>query len=287
MQEKEKQSKLVEVAIPSRLSKTLHYRIPEDLEGQIQMGSAVRVPLVHREVSAYVIGFPNESNITKIKGIQGLLTETPVFDHKLLELFTWVSSYYLSPLGQVLKTFLPSLSRARLVPNRWFEVNRNQKEIQEGLSSLKKKNPRQAELLHWIIGKRETVDPNMIRDAGFSLTSLRSLVRKGFLLPLDNPKKIYADPLLKNTQKDFRISSNKPEGIFLQEIRKIPIPSEEQKEAIKVIHEGLGTKGFHSYLLEGVTGSGKTEVYIHAIQEALKLGKEILFLVPEIALTTL
>ncbi|HBQ21459.1 MAG: primosomal protein N' [Deltaproteobacteria bacterium GWA2_38_16] len=186
---------LVEVAVPLPLFKTFHYKIPSHLKNNIQEGSQVLVPFKNKKLLGFVVGFPQEK-VFKTKEILEISHPQPLFSNHMLEFLKWISSYYATPLGEVLKSALP-----------------------------------------------------------FSSTSQKSRVKEYVFSPWSLPSK---NPI-----------SLTPAQIT----------------ALHTLQKALQAQTFSSFLLHGVTGSGKTEIYLRLIKEALLLQKKAIVLVPEISLT--
>src|ERR1039457_4504074 len=104
----ENQTCIIEVAVPLPMEKTFHYRVPPALLQRVAPGKRVFVPFGGRKLTAYVLSFVESSDVSRIKDIIDVLDEDPLWTGNELEFFRWVSSYYLHPLGEVLKTALPS-----------------------------------------------------------------------------------------------------------------------------------------------------------------------------------
>ena len=280
---------LIEVALPYRISRPFHYTVPSNLKGHIKKGMGVRVPLGRKEVTGFVVGFPKNSQVSGLKEIQTILSHVPFFNEELLELFIWVSSYYFAPLGQVLKTALPSFTRSPILQNPWFElIVKDEAQIKQ-LFPPRKRESKQAQLLYYLLQSETPFPMDQVLRSGFSRLTINALVQKGLVKtadpivgqPRDNPSAYHLNhrkvppikPTLENEEPHIGVTQN------------IPVPSPEQQKAIDDINQAILKGGFKPFLLEGITGSGKTEVYIHAIQKTLQLRKEALLLVPEIALT--
>jgi primosomal protein N' (replication factor Y) len=250
----------------------------------------VRVPFGRKEVTGFVVGFPKDSPIKDLKEIQSILGDVPFFNEELLALFLWVSSYYCAPLGQVLKTALPSLAQAGTVQDRWFELILNHENQINSLFPPRKKTDRQTELLHFLLELQNPFSVDDMLSSGFSRSTLNALVRKGLVKPVKPTGSLFpaktVSPLL-TQKKSASLNPDLGENPSpTKPVQDIPVPSQEQQKAIDEIKKAILKGGFNPFLLEGITGSGKTEVYIHAIQATLQQGKKALFLVPEIALTT-
>lgn len=250
----------VEVAVPVPLRQAFTY----SCDAMPEAGCRVRVPFGPRKLVGVVLGkSADPDNINKIKPLDAVLDETPVIDGVLLTLCRWLSQYYLHPIGEVLHTVLPVLLRkgesAQAVEECWWQV---EGDPHGHLATLTRAKQQRACLQALIDGA--------IRDSElkstFSPAVIKGLAEKGFIVA------------------DSRRPPLKPR-MWLSEykIATKPRPDKEQAVAITAINQSRGK--FAPFLLEGVTGSGKTEVYLQAIEEVLASGRQVLILVPEIGLT--
>ena len=188
-------NKFVEVCIPLPVFKTFHYKIPSDLKGEVHPGSRILVEFKKQKVLGYVLSRLDTSPIQPTKPIIEIASTEPLFSPQMLEFFKWLSSYYVTPLGEVIKTALPLLN-----------------------SPVSKRRPSE-------------VPPGL------------------------------------------------PSGASIQTL------TTDQINILETLDHALLKNTFSPFLLHGVTGSGKTEVYIRIIKKALVLGKKVIVIVPEISLT--
>lgn len=102
------ESIIIEIAVPVPLDRTFHYRVPPDLVAQAVAGHRALVPFGHRRLTGYILGHVSGISVDGLKEIIEVLDEDPLWTANELEFFRWIASYYLFPLGEVLKTALPS-----------------------------------------------------------------------------------------------------------------------------------------------------------------------------------
>lgn len=192
------ESRIVDVAVPVRVDSSFHYLIETATASELQVGSVVEVRFNRRPTHAFVLGFPEKTDVPtgKLKPIENILLKEPLFDSAMLGFFRWVSEYYCHPLGEVI---------AAAVPKQYITASEEKKEKALKLKPLE------------FVGLGATPAPALTEDQAKAL-------------------------------EQFAIETR-------------PI------------------------LLHGVTGSGKTEVYIRALESVLAQGKGGMILVPEIALT--
>ena len=244
---------LVEVAVPRPLWQTYTYRVP-DAASMPVIGGRVRVPFGNSSAVGIVIDYP-ESSEHNLKDIFKAIDSKPILPPDLVRLAKWISSYYHHPLGDVFKTMLPPAARAgRTVetePQKMWEVT-DRSTIPDF------KNAHRQEEAWMLLRTRPGLSDYVLKTMKINRTVLDALLKKGLVRFEYRPIEYIALPT------------------------KI-VPTEEQRQAIDQITAHLDQ--FHVHVLEGVTGSGKTEVYIRVLEQVLAAGKQALILVPEIALT--
>ncbi|MBS0654540.1 MAG: primosomal protein N', partial [Verrucomicrobia bacterium] len=178
---------------------------------------------------------------------------------------------YVCPLGKVLKTMLPAgVRKSTKVKQQYFVSNmKAPKEMREICIELREKAPQQAAILdQMLLAKKGMLLSELLEASSAQASSVKSLATKGILhLELVRPDRL---PL---TEEEYFKTEPK-------------VLREEQKLALEAISETLSKNIFETHLLHGITGSGKTEVYLQAVDKALQLGRGVILLVPEIALTT-
>jgi len=267
---------LIEVAVPLPMDKTFHYKVPESLLSQVQPGKRVFVPFGGRKLTAYVLGFVASSEFTRIKDIISVLDDDPLWTDNELAFFRWVSSYYLHPLGEVLKTALPSginlKSRKDENSGETISGGRNIR-IEAFYLSVETALPERslgakaAEILEQIKSDGEASAADLRGRFGQCTPQLKRLVELGLIRREEREQ--FRDPF-----KDESVEHDTPRELITH-----------QQAALDYLLTALDSKKFSPYLLHGVTGSGKTEVYLQAIAHCLEMDRNALVLVPEISLT--
>ncbi|MBI5681686.1 MAG: primosomal protein N' [Deltaproteobacteria bacterium] len=259
----------VTLALPIPIHKEFIYRIPEALSAYVSVGKRILVPFGRRITAGYAVGFPKESDtagINDIKYIIDVLDDKPIFDESRLEFYKWMSLYYFSPLGEVLKLIhLPQSDK------RYFAIT------DMGIESLQKSlKDSEADILKVIAGKK-SVSLKVISKYT-RIKDLHSIIcellEKGLIAELSNTKDSIKDKETALEQGDLD-----DEEDILHE------PNTEQSYAISRIAEKVKSQRFSPFLLYGVTGSGKTLVYLKVLEKTIDMGKRGIVLVPEIALT--
>jgi len=231
----------------------------------------VLVPLGKRRVTGVVVDFLSETPLKEVKQILDLLDERPVLDDSLLKLSRWVSQYYVAPLGEVVAAILPPSLKSqsqRIVFSRQGEFPISSGMERKILEEVRKKG-------------KLTIKSLARRFSGGGLyRSLDRLVALGAVEIGEQGGRRRGSPPESKSQRSSIAGPEKLTG----EGRKFVLTAE-QERALSAIQGRLRSGGFETFLLYGVTGSGKTEVYLRAIEEVRKDGKHSLILVPEISLT--
>ena len=272
---------IVEVAIPLPLEGSFHYQLPERLAGVALPGKRVLVPFGRRKITGYLLG-PAEPSGAELKEVLEVLDEEPLFTESELEFYRWIASYYLHPLGEVIKMALPAginvVSRYRC--EKTEDGTPVMREFLSGGKSVRterlysavagaEKTPRGKayEIFEYLAEVGETPASELGKRFGNCRPQLNRLVQLGAATFTE--REVYRDP--------FRAQSFGHDD-------KLPLNSG-QAAAFERISAAIRSGQFSPFLLHGVTGSGKTEVYLQSIAVALEAGKSALVLVPEIALT--
>lgn len=263
--------KIASVALDLKLDKLFDYSIPDELLGSIDVGSFVEIPVKGTIKTGTVIALKNESAFHTLKPIAGLVKAEPVLQPDLLKLALWMSDFYCTPLGDVLKCVIPSTVRNKTAAKEQLFIMRavSREEIVEALVGIRKRAPLQAEVLDCMLkAEKGLLLTELIEKSGASRQAVAALIEKGLLA---QSKMVIERSPLENAE----FLPSKPKSL-----------TDEQKRALQPIIDDLSAHSFKVHLLHGVTGSGKTEVYLQAIDHALSLGNGVIVMVPEIALTT-
>src|SRR5467141_2656240 len=260
----------VRVIIDRAIQRELDYSVPETLAERIGIGSRVRVPFRDRSALATVLATLDQSDAKGIRPIEALVGEAPVISEPLLELAKWMGAYYCCPLETVMRSLLPQVMRGAEVGwKKQLFVQPLTKIDGEKLDNLRKRAPRQAELLE-AIAKLEKPMPaaQLLRKTSFDNQTLRALAKRG-LIEL-REEAVERDP---HADEQFIATTN------------LELNAEQILALNKVTDALAAPETAKPILLHGVTGSGKTEIYLQAIRIALERGKSAIVLVPEISLT--
>lgn len=264
----------IEVIPLTGLKKSLGYRVPDTMRGNIAVGSLVRVPILRRQELGIVqsLQAPGDFPSDKLKFIYGLVHPFPVLTSDLLKLAQWMQGYYAASAELVLTAMIPAAVRRGMRQKRRLFLSVDRKLEKEELENLRRRAPKQAELYEFLLHQLKPIPrTTVIKCLGVAPASCAALVAKGVVAEssMTVPRVAYDDDLSAAehvTPGDFDLNP-------------------EQIEAATDIVKSLDAGKFRVHLLHGVTGSGKTEVYIRAVKRVLALNGGVIFLVPEVALT--
>lgn len=249
-------------------TRTFSYLIPEHLKQEIKVGQAVLVPFGFRKqnIIAFVTGFSSylEEGI-KAKEIVRIIDKRSVFSLDYLKLLDWVSNYYCCDINTVLQAAVPM----KFLKENSGKIQKEKKEKYIIFKSKSQATSRQRQILE-LLEKDDNISLiDFEQKAKTTRATILKLQEKGFVEIVE--KSIYRNPLnvFKNVEKDD-----------------FPQLSDEQQKAFDDISKKMASKASSPILLNGITGSGKTEIYFRLIQKILEEGKNVLFLAPEIALAS-
>lgn len=325
----------VDIAVDLHLAGSFTYLLPEEMAKGASVGRRVLVPFGRRKLTGYILGKSSAEGIDKLKEAEAWLDEGPLFDEKMLKFFRWISTYYQSPLGEVIKAALPAginsasfkmVGLSEELPGSQSDLNASEEkvvsflkdsgevplnifkksfasakdlsllyrlenkgvvtlttEIREGrtrektrkFASVPKAVPqsdnetktaisqRASEIVAYIRDKGELELAIIIKELKTTHPTLNRLSAAGLIKIFD--KAVFRDP--------FQMPMEKAD---------VPVLNDHQSAVMEEIDEKLAKGGYAPFLLEGKTGSGKTEIYLRTIE---KTGGNAIVLIPEISLT--
>ena len=248
--------------------------MPVTCQLELKIGSLVRIPLRRRSELGVVARLGTDQVVPpgKLKMLFEVVQPYPVLPPDLMDLFYWVRQYYAASSEAILETMIPAAIRKGMKPKKRRYISKGKAPTAIELVTLEKRAPKQASLLKFI---RQQIKPlpraDILKAMKLSASACDGLVTKGFLHETDTEEErvAYEDDL---GSQEAVVSETRP------------TLTDEQQAAVKALHEAISTGAFSVRLLHGVTGSGKTEVYLHAIEKIVASGGGVIFLVPEVAL---
>lgn len=247
------------VTLEIALRKEFDYLIPPELEGRVEVGTRVKVPFGKREVLGCVTSLAEHSDYDSLKSITKVIGAQSLVTPRVLELARWIAEYYCCAPETALKSVLPDAVRKE--QQGWRE--RLFVRLLPGGESIVNLTKRQAEVYHVIEENRSIALQELLKITGTTAATVRKLEDRGFIeiVPQISERDPYANEEIIPTRP---LELNSEQSVALGEVNKNP---------------------GEFFLLHGVTGSGKTEVYLQAIAHVLEQGKGAIVLVPEISLT--
>ena len=271
----------------SRLDQTFQYRIPESLQSVLEPGNVVEVPFGRsdRPVKGYVLRITEHASCPpdKLKMILRLETNLAGAESKLTALALWMRDYYGSTTVQALRTVLPFRQKAAEKKKKWIVLAVSPGEAQQKLELCRRKHQTaRARLLEALI--EEPVLPRELVTGSLKVTASvwRPLEEEGILRC--ETEQVYRTPAILEQLRGEARKERDEESAEKTQNTAVTLTSEQQHVVDSICQE-WETKEFAEYLIHGVTGSGKTAVYMELIAEALRKGQQAILLIPEISLT--
>ena len=263
-------SRFAKVAVELPVEGTFDYRIPDILKNSVKPGTRVQVSFSGRRANGICLGVSKTASVHDPYDLLDVLDEKPLVSENLLVLIRWIAGYYCCPIGEVFSAALPKSART-FAKQRVTWGARLKIQASDALKlaeELIEKRPKQARVIRLLAGSDELMPlAELCSRANVSRSPVNTLSGNNVLelCPLERP------------------------GIFSQEkAASFPKPdrlTDEQSRALETIMSCMEKHERSDFLLYGVTGSGKTEIYLQAIEEMITRGKGAIVLVPEISLT--
>jgi primosomal protein N' (replication factor Y) len=261
--------RIARIIVNLALDQTFDYRVPEDLAGKVQVGSKVTIPFGKSSRDGYVVALLKTSEFGDLKEVQAVVGDRPLIPEKLLALGQWISDYYCCSREQATHALLPSVVRGgRVSPKKQKFVRlADDIDVASALEKLGTRAPRQADVLRLLTRNNNVSLANLEKTAKVTESPIRALEKKKYIVI-----------------EDQVLARNPNASVAVLPTQALPL-NEEQADALQMVADSVAKDRRDVILLYGVTGSGKTEVYLQAIQLCLDRGEESIVLVPEIALT--
>jgi primosomal protein N' (replication factor Y) len=262
---------IAKVVVDLALDREFDYRIPTQLAGIVQIGSRVVVPFGKTTAQGYVVGMADNSQYPRLKEISEVIGKKPLLGDKILELTRWMGKYYCCPVELCVKCALPEVVRKAKISWKERQFVRPGKISPEDYDRLRKRAPKQARILDVLQKSEGMFVFKLLKLADTDAATVKKLAQKGY------------------AQVSDQVDERDPFGgeVFLPTTPLSLTP--DQQKALDLCKAAIDQTSSSSapspVLIHGVTGSGKTEIYLQAIEHALHQGKDSIVLVPEISLT--
>lgn len=252
-----------------KLDKTFQYKIPERMRERLVLGMQVYIPFGPRKVKGYVVELTDEAeyDVDKLKDIIGIVTDSIPIESQLIALAGWMRKNYGGTMNHALKTVIPIKKKMIAVEHKTVRLLLDSIEARNQLAEYERKhNVARARLLKELIAQQELDWEIVTKKLNVSGAVVRAMEEAG-VLSVDS-ENAYRNPVERLDSKGYHLTLN-----------------EAQQAVVEVVTANIDKDIQKTYLLKGVTGSGKTEVYMELIAHVLAQGKQAIVLIPEIALT--
>ena len=257
---------IAKIVVDLALDREFDYRIPSQLAGAVQIGSRVAVPFGKTTAQGYVVGMADNSQYPHLKEIAEVIGKKPLLGDKILELTRWMGKYYCCPVELCVKCALPEVVRKAKISWKERQYVKPGRISPDDLAKLKKRAPKQAHVLEILQRSGGMFVFKLAKLADTDAATIKKLAEKAYV------------------ELSEQIDDRDPFGgeVFLPSQPLTLTP--DQQNALDLCKVAVDNPE-KPVLIHGVTGSGKTEIYLQAIEYALHQGKGSIVLVPEISLT--
>ena len=254
-----------------QLDRTFQYAVPEKMEQDIDVGVLVNVPFGrgNRTITGYVIELSNEPklDIDKIKYIDSIVPDKVKAVSRMIKLAAWLKHNYGSTMNQALKTVIPVKEKVKHKEKKSVRLVIDRHEAQSYIELFVKKNAKARLRLLQALMQEQVIDCAIVKEKlNITMQTVNTLVKLGIAdIEVEN---IYRNPIKNTDDSEKRLTLNP-----------------EQKHVVDTFIKDYDNGNRHTYLIHGVTGSGKTLCYLDMIEHVVLHKKQVIMLIPEIALT--
>ena len=259
------------------------YELPEGPGAALQIGSRVRVPVRTRTSLGTVIELRDSTDAHGVKLITDIVSSAPILSPLLIRLGAWIAEYYCCPIEAAMRSILPQVIRKAAVGHKTQLFARLTRDLpQDELETMKKKAPLQAAVVAYLLAEKKMVAvAELVEKCDATHQVIQALVKKGVVTA--EPAKVERDPFQSETfMAAEALHLNEEQRTVFERVKEAIVGAPRKSMEDETRSERASAKPL---LLHGVTGSGKTEIYLQAIQLVLERGQTAIMLVPEISLT--
>ena len=255
-----------------KVDRSFQYKVPEELQHKLQVGMVVTIPFGNgnHERKGYVIGLSDTPafDTSRMKELTGICSSEETTEERLIALAVWMKKQYGSTMVQALKTVLPVREKVKAKEKRYIILNVSEEEAEKIAGKLESGRCKaRARLVRALLEEKKLDYTKASKEFGMTASVLRPLADEGIV-------QVVQDEVYRMTVDGANIPHEE-----------LSILTEPQQEAFDQIQEEWKADPPRPVLIHGVTGSGKTQVYMKLIRQVIDEGKQVIVLVPEIALT--
>ena len=270
-------ARLVRVAVENGADQLFDYAVPDEFTDQLSPGRRVRVPFGkgNRLAVAFCIEFPKDTNVKHVKYVTEILDPAPLLDSIRLDLARWVAHYYCAPLGATLSAMVPAAVKKQVGIRKVSYVHLTAKALTPPSEDQPESrlSSRGRAILEYLKQNTQSTEElisveQITAELNCSKQPLNTLANTGMIEFIQRPE--FSKPIFDSLPKESPLQFDL---------------NDDQRHVLADAEKIIDSEIFSVILLHGVTGSGKTEIYMRCIEKVLKSGRQALVLVPEIALT--
>lgn len=252
------------------LDRTYQYSIPDRLSEQVFPGTKVIVPFGARKITGYVVDKSDRAKIdaSRIKPIAGIAPKSNSIDSKMIELAWWMKEQFGSTMNQALKTVIPASKKIRNIENRTIVPLLGHAELESLCGEAARK--------HYVAKERFLRELCDVGSLDYRIATNKLSIAPSVI------NKFVADGVVKI---ESTVEYRSPFGSLSRDESERPMLNEAQSRIVSEVTSDYDRGDYSKYLIHGVTGSGKTEVYLDIIEHVVNSGRQVIMLIPEIALT--